>query len=413
MRLKKLFLSIISLAFLSPALFAETCQPPLLISDGPEFSFGTRVIGSEVLKSFVLINSASTGINLMNAELNGAASPTPFSFRNEGWHLSGTCKFGAIAAGSSCILNVIYNPVMGLQSAQLKLTYDHNGTSLSVQRALSGTGREPRAQLSILEDLPNGFPTAIPLGSQLTKNVTITNVGELPATSISDPSLSLSNGFFIEENNCTSTLQAKESCVLILGYSPLVVGASSANLRLNYYQDQTLKTTSRVFTGYGSAINQQIFVTSESYSGNLGGISGADAKCQTRARAAGRSGKWRAILNDPNSIAIRGPVYDFKGNKISNSNSDFWKPVLPYAISTDEFGNTAAYGMYTWTGMQLSSSSYSAKYIASSSTCSNWTRDSSSSYGYFGKNTSPDYDHFSYGNWINCSNSLHLYCLSE
>ncbi|HET9957704.1 MAG TPA: hypothetical protein VFQ61_24570 [Polyangiaceae bacterium] len=41
-----------------------------------------------------------------------------------------------------------------------------------------------------------------------------------------------------------------------------------------------------------------VFVTSSLYTGNLGGLSGADAKCNERARAAGLSGTFRAFLSD-------------------------------------------------------------------------------------------------------------------
>ncbi len=42
---------------------------------------------------------------------------------------------------------------------------------------------------------------------------------------------------------------------------------------------------------------RRVFVTSTTYSGNLGGLSGADAKCQTRAQAAGLSGTYKAWLS--------------------------------------------------------------------------------------------------------------------
>jgi hypothetical protein len=46
-----------------------------------------------------------------------------------------------------------------------------------------------------------------------------------------------------------------------------------------------------------------IFVSSALYDGNLGGLSGADATCQTLAQAAGLSGSFRAWLSDSNTSA--------------------------------------------------------------------------------------------------------------
>lgn len=46
-----------------------------------------------------------------------------------------------------------------------------------------------------------------------------------------------------------------------------------------------------------------VFVTSTVYSGDLGGLAGADAKCQARAMAAGLDGKYRAWLSDSTTSA--------------------------------------------------------------------------------------------------------------
>ena len=43
-------------------------------------------------------------------------------------------------------------------------------------------------------------------------------------------------------------------------------------------------------------INKSIFMTVESYDGNLGGIAGADADCATEAESAGLSGTYKALI---------------------------------------------------------------------------------------------------------------------
>src|SRR5207248_2675590 len=45
-------------------------------------------------------------------------------------------------------------------------------------------------------------------------------------------------------------------------------------------------------------VNKRVFVTSVMYDGNLGGLAGADAKCQARATAASLSGTYKAWLSD-------------------------------------------------------------------------------------------------------------------
>lgn len=54
----------------------------------------------------------------------------------------------------------------------------------------------------------------------------------------------------------------------------------------------------RVWTGDTTGtIVKRVFITSTTYDGNLGGVLGADAKCQTRAGAAALGGTWKAIIS--------------------------------------------------------------------------------------------------------------------
>ena len=48
----------------------------------------------------------------------------------------------------------------------------------------------------------------------------------------------------------------------------------------------------------------RVFITSVGYSGNLGGLSGADALCTNAARAANKGGTWKAFLSSPTEDAI-------------------------------------------------------------------------------------------------------------
>src|SRR5690606_10700965 len=54
---------------------------------------------------------------------------------------------------------------------------------------------------------------------------------------------------------------------------------------------------------------KRVFVTSTTWRGNLGGLSGADSKCQARANAAALGGSWRAWAsagsNSPNTRFVK------------------------------------------------------------------------------------------------------------
>jgi len=74
------------------------------------------------------------------------------------------------------------------------------------------------------------------------------------------------------------------------------------------------------------------FVTSSNpKGGNLGGLAGADAVCQSLAKAAGAGAKtWRAYLStstvDAKSRIGNGPWYNFKGEQIAASVADLHSP---------------------------------------------------------------------------------------
>jgi hypothetical protein len=78
----------------------------------------------------------------------------------------------------------------------------------------------------------------------------------------------------------------------------------------------------------GPASNMSFFVTSSNpKGGNLGGLTGADAVCQTLARAAGVGGKtWHAYLStstvDAKSRIGSGPWFNFKGERIASNVAD-------------------------------------------------------------------------------------------
>src|SRR5512138_1286183 len=76
------------------------------------------------------------------------------------------------------------------------------------------------------------------------------------------------------------------------------------------------------------AANMSFFVTSANpKGGNLGGLAGADAVCQSLAKAAGAGGKtWHAYLStstvDAKGRIGNGPWFNFKGERIAANVAD-------------------------------------------------------------------------------------------
>jgi len=157
-----------------------------------------------------------------------------------------------------------------------------------------------------------------------------------------------------------------------------------------------------------------IFVTSTTYSGNLGGLSGADSKCQARANAAGLSGTWVALLSSA-SVNAKDRILDIpyetiSGKSIATSKADLFDGVISNPIDISELGtqinsgpNPNIYEDLVWTGTN-------ADGVYSGKTCYSWT-DSTNMETTIGRTYHTDYRWIHLGDQTWCSNPLHLYCV--
>lgn len=96
-----------------------------------------------------------------------------------------------------------------------------------------------------------------------------------------------------------------------------------------------------------------IFVSSTKWTGPMGGLDGADAKCSFLAKQAGFSGIWKALMSDSITDAKdRLPdtaFYRIDGAKIANSKADLFDGTLLMPINIDEHG-TKCSTCVVWTG---------------------------------------------------------------
>jgi hypothetical protein len=99
------------------------------------------------------------------------------------------------------------------------------------------------------------------------------------------------------------------------------------------------------------APNMSFFITSANpKGGNLGGLTGADAVCQSLARAVGRGNKtWHAYMStstvDAKTRIGNGPWYNFKGERIATNVADLHSAnnKISAATSLTEKGTTPNY----------------------------------------------------------------------
>ncbi|WP_417911368.1 DUF1554 domain-containing protein [Candidatus Electronema sp. PJ] len=155
-----------------------------------------------------------------------------------------------------------------------------------------------------------------------------------------------------------------------------------------------------------------IFVSSATYQGNLGGFTGADAKCQSLAEAAGLSGTFRALLSsnvtnarDRADVAVGPYTLVDRRTIVSLTYGGLFGGSINAAVNMDETGQLQTGIAYTGTAADGIGG-------GNGTHCSNWASTISSAYT--GNITATD------RTWITsspstspCSNLYHIYCFQR
>jgi hypothetical protein len=123
-----------------------------------------------------------------------------------------------------------------------------------------------------------------------------------------------------------------------------------------------------------AAPSKKVFFTSIAYTGNLGGIAGANAKCNERAAAANLSGVYKAWISDdsssPATTFVRSvvPYTLIDGTVIADNWDDLVDGSLQNTPNMDELGNTAQPNI--WTNTRADGTRY---HTSTMRHCDNWT----------------------------------------
>lgn len=161
---------------------------------------------------------------------------------------------------------------------------------------------------------------------------------------------------------------------------------------------------------------KRVFVTSEKYDGNLGGIDGATAKCQTRADAASLGGTWKAWLStdakSPANQSDEDPwtqhidkytLIDGK-TKVADNWADLIDGNLDDAIYLSEKGDQPP-SKPVWTGTKSDGTSHDKN-------CSNWTTNGIADDGRSGDRSLANNKWTTKGSY-DCNVARSLYCFEQ
>jgi PKD repeat protein len=260
----------------------------------------------------------------------------------------------------------------------------------SINSAVNG----PESHLSALAVDSNGIPVEYPVTYEWSMSSTNT-VGTLSRT----------------ETNLTD-------------FKPLSVGCGQLTVTARNGDNVVTKSVSVVVSDIFNTPNcgpsptpqpvNRAFVTSTNHDGNLGGLSGADTVCQTRADAANLGGQWKAWISDGTTSAgsrllhSNNPYKQLNGLTVANDWSDLTDGAISKIYITELNTSLSSQTVYVWTNTK---SDGSIKYTEPSKTCNNWTSGSFSIDGGMGSANHPiswtDYS----TNY--CGAKYRLYCIEQ
>ncbi len=163
--------------------------------------------------------------------------------------------------------------------------------------------------------------------------------------------------------------------------------------------------------GGAPTLGGRVFVTSATYDGVLGGIAGADQRCQMHADAAGLGGTFRAWLSDTQG---NGPLTTFAqsaepyelvgGDEIAANWADLIDGSIATPINRDETGTPVGdVTPVAWTGTQASG-------MPGSPCCDDWS--STASGAWHGSTMAID-AMWSFQSGLGCTSVARLYCFEQ
>jgi len=202
------------------------------------------------------------------------------------------------------------------------------------------------------------------------------------------------------------TPQAASSYYLVVALSPSQEG--SYGKRSSGAEIPVGISTCRASQSTEPCIWTRVFVSSVLYQGNLGGLAGADAKCQSIADGRNLGGTWKAFLSDSSQSAVSRlthPIYSYRllsGALVAQDDAAFFSTSHVRPIDLADDGNTFV-EEEVWTGSSGSG--------IGSGGCADWT-STNGSFPSVGLTSSSD---FAWANaYLNfCDRFGHLYCVEQ
>lgn len=159
-----------------------------------------------------------------------------------------------------------------------------------------------------------------------------------------------------------------------------------------------------------------VFVTEGAFFANLGGVTGADARCEAEAEAAGHPGEFLAWISDSSTSPADRFLHEggawvlADGSEVAEDWDDLVDGTLAHPIDLDAEGQPLDDQLAVWTNTGWNG-------LALAADCEGWTSMAFQDAGIFGDFTQSA----EFGQWtawgdptpFPCENTFHLYCFEQ
>ncbi|RME16150.1 MAG: choice-of-anchor D domain-containing protein, partial [Bdellovibrio sp.] len=206
----------------------------LTFTPASTYDYGVQAIGSSTQFTFTVTNTGSisatsitdTGLSSANFQYAGGTYPG-----------GGTCGTTLAGSGASCTIIVEYNPTtVGPHNDTISFSYFNGVSTVSTSLPVTGTGANP-ANIIITSGEPDPYDFQadfgiLAFGATATHQLTIQNIGGVPATAFTLSGLSAP--YNISATTCGDPLNAGASCTIDITYAPTSTGPHTDTLQINY-----------------------------------------------------------------------------------------------------------------------------------------------------------------------------------
>ena len=221
----------------------------LTLSDGPTYDYGPVVATASLDHTFVVTNSGS----LSATSVSGATLTAPYAFKGGTFPGTGGTCGASLNASLTCTVVVTFNPtVTGSFTANVGINYFDGANTQLGQRAAQGTGATA-ASITISDGATFNFGT-VANGASVDKSFTLTNGGGVVAKTLAGAGLSApytfkGGSFPGTGGTCLTTLNASQSCTVVVNYNPTALGTTNQTLQVSYFDGLNSQSATRAVTG--------------------------------------------------------------------------------------------------------------------------------------------------------------------